>query len=67
MIDKIFELICEEARRRTGKDLVSKIYQVSCEVDSKVLDFMLSTHGPRGSLTQYKNLPGKVPDDTKIK
>lgn len=39
-MDKIIELICEEARRRPGKDLVSKIYSVELEVRMELVEIM---------------------------
>ena len=35
-MDKIIELICEEARRRPGKRYVPKLNQVKVEVDKKL-------------------------------
>lgn len=39
-MDKIIELICEEARRRPGKDFAFNIYSVKLEIDLKVGEIM---------------------------
>lgn len=39
-MDKIIALICEEARRRPGKRLVPKLYQLSLEVSDTLNDLM---------------------------
>lgn len=40
MIDKIVELICEEARRRPGNDVVVKLHNVTLEVDRRIIELM---------------------------
>ena len=40
-MDKIFELICAEARRRPGERLVPKLYQVKLEMDQRVGELIL--------------------------
>jgi len=38
MIDKIFEMILEEAKKREGADLSRKLYAVCLELDAKVME-----------------------------
>lgn len=40
-MDKIFKLICEEARRRPGERLVPKLYQVKLEMDQRIGELIL--------------------------
>jgi len=40
MIEQIFDLLMKEARERSGNDLVARIYNVSMELDGKIIDKM---------------------------
>lgn len=56
MIDKIIELICEEARRRPGNNLVLKLYTVMVDLDSKIIELMGEAQKSQRSSTIDKPL-----------
>ena len=41
IIDKIFKMVCEEAGKRPGGDLVGNLSNVMGEVTQKVLEYMV--------------------------
>jgi len=55
-MDKIIELICEEARRRPGKRYVPKLCQVKLEVDLKVGELVEELLKAERGLRGDKNL-----------
>lgn len=38
MIDKIFDMLIQEASKRKGKDLSHKLYEVCLELDAKIME-----------------------------
>ena len=57
MIDKIVDLICEEARRREGWDLSIKLLEVVVEVDTEISKIILNLETLGRS--SHKNPKGK--------
>jgi len=66
-MDKIIELICEEARRRPGKRLVPKLSQVLAEVVGMALHLIDELIQAEDGLTIHKRLQKAASNDTKIK
>jgi len=38
MIDKIFDMLIQEASKRKGKDLSHNLFYVCCELDAKIME-----------------------------
>ena len=62
-MDKIIELILEEARRRPGKRYVPKLYQVKVEVDKKVGELIDELLEAERNLRPHENLQRQDPDN----
>jgi len=66
-MDKIFELICEEARRRPGERLVPKLYQVKLEMDQRIGELILKLVNEEKEADPVCHLKREGDDDTGIK
>lgn len=66
-MEKIIELICEEARRRPGKDLVSNLYHVSLEVRMLVMELMEQLRKAEKASVVPKPLEKENLNDSEIK
>lgn len=62
-MDKIIELILEEARRRPGKRFVPKLYEVKLEVDRKIGELVEELLDAERKLKPHENLQRQDPDD----
>jgi len=62
-MDKIIELILEEARRRPGKRFVPKLYQVKVEVDRKVGELVEELLEAEREFRPHENLQRQDPDN----
>jgi hypothetical protein len=62
-MDKIIELICEEARRRPEKDFIRAIYAVKLELDIKVGEVMAATWAADRVKEDNKHLKGPGEND----
>ena len=66
-MDKIIELICEEARRRPGKRLVPKLVLVLAQVVGNVAHLIDELVKAEDMLQPHKHLQKADSNDTKIK
>lgn len=64
-MDKIIELIIEEARRRSGKGLVSRIYDVELEVRMELMRVMEGLNNPEKEPYPVYHLKREGDDDTR--
>lgn len=63
-MDKILELIFEEARRRPGKNLGSKVHQVLVEIGLKVIEVMGNIQKSESLSNLASTLKGVDENDT---